>query len=146
LPILIRPDAAATTLNGKEVVVANRLEIYKCDACGKSVEVLTDGEGELLCCGEPMRPMRANTVDAAREKHVPVIKKTGGAVAVQVGDAPHPMEENHFIEWIDLMAEGQIHRQYLDPGEAPEAEFTAGGSRLTARAYCNLHGLWKGEV
>jgi superoxide reductase len=126
--------------------VANRLEIYKCNACGNIVEVLTGGEGELVCCGETMILVMENTVDAALEKHVPVIEKNSDDVKVKVGDIPHPMEDNHFIEWIELIAQGQIHRQYLDPGEAPEAEFAVGGNRLTARGYCNLHGLWKAEV
>jgi superoxide reductase len=123
--------------------LAKKLEIYKCEACGNIVEVLEGGEGELVCCGDPMQQMTENTVDAAKEKHVPVIEKVGGGIKVKVGDVPHPMEEKHYIQWIELIADGKAYRQFLKPGEAPEAFFAVEASQITAREYCNLHGLWK---
>jgi superoxide reductase len=123
--------------------LAERLEIYKCEACGNIVEVLEGGAGELVCCGEPMKLMTENTVDAAKEKHVPVIEKVEGGIKVKVGDVPHPMEEKHYIQWIELIADGKSYRQFLKPGDTPEAVFNISASQLTAREYCNLHGLWK---
>jgi superoxide reductase len=125
-------------------MMAERLEVYKCEACGNIVEVLHGGAGELVCCGQPMVMLKENTVDAAKEKHVPVIEKIAGGYTVKVGDVAHPMEEKHFIEWIELIADGQAYRQFLNPGEAPEATFMIDASQVTAREYCNLHGLWKG--
>lgn len=124
--------------------MAERLEVYKCGLCGNIVEVLHGGKGELNCCGKPMDLMTENTVDAAKEKHVPVLEKTSDGVKVKVGDVAHPMEEKHYIEWIEVMADGKIHRQFLNPGETPEASFNVGGDQVSARAYCNLHGNWKG--
>jgi len=106
--------------------------------------VIHGGAGELVCCGEPMKLLVENTVDAAKEKHVPVIEKVEGGVKVKVGDVPHPMEEKHFIEWIEIIADGKADRQFLHPGEAPEAVFKTDAQNVTAREYCNLHGLWKG--
>ncbi|MHC4121763.1 MAG: desulfoferrodoxin [Planctomycetota bacterium] len=125
--------------------MAQKLEIYKCAACGNIVQVLHGGAGELVCCGEPMKKMTENTVDAAKEKHVPVIEKTDGGFKVKVGSVAHPMEEKHYIEWIELLADGSAYRQFLQPGMAPEAVFTIQAESVTAREYCNLHGLWKGE-
>ena len=126
--------------------MAERLEIYKCEACGNLVEVLEGGEGELVCCGEPMKLLTENTVDAAKEKHVPVIETADGGVKVKVGDVPHPMEEKHYIQWIEVITDGRSYRQYLEPGSAPEAFFAIQAGELTAREYCNLHGLWKNTV
>ncbi len=123
--------------------MAERLEVYKCDACGNIVEVLTGGAGELVCCGEPMKRMTENTVDAAKEKHVPVIEQTADGIKVAVGSVAHPMEEKHYIEWIEIIADGKAYRQFLNPGEAPEAVFPIQATQVTAREYCNLHGLWK---
>jgi len=123
--------------------MAERLEVYKCDLCGNIVEVLHGGKGELVCCGKPMARLVENTVDAAREKHVPVIEKIEGGVKVKVGDVAHPMEEKHWIQWVEIIADGKTYRQYLNPGDAPEATFNVEAGRITAREYCNLHGLWK---
>jgi superoxide reductase len=123
--------------------MAKRLEVYKCDACGNIVEVLEGGAGELVCCGEPMKLMTENTVDAAKEKHVPVIEKVDGGIKVTVGSVAHPMEEKHYIQWIELIADGKAYRQFLEPGQAPEAVFGIDAAQVTAREYCNLHGLWK---
>lgn len=123
--------------------MAERLEVYKCDVCGNIVEVLHGGKGQLVCCGEPMILQKEGTVDAAREKHVPVIEKTADGYKVKVGETAHPMEEKHYIEWIELIADGKSYREYLSPGRAPEAEFCVRADSVTAREYCNIHGHWK---
>jgi len=123
--------------------MAERYEVYKCEVCGNIVEVLNGGGGELVCCGEAMKLLTENTVDAAKEKHVPVIEKVDGGYKVKVGEVPHPMEEKHLIQWIELNADGTIYRKYLEPGAVPEAVFSVSASEVTAREYCNLHGLWK---
>jgi superoxide reductase len=123
--------------------MAERHEVYKCDLCGNIVQVLAGGGGELVCCGEAMKKLTENTVDAAKEKHVPVIEKTDGGYKVKVGDVPHPMEEKHWIQWIELIADGKSYFQFLDPGQTPEAAFNVDAASVSAREYCNLHGLWK---
>jgi len=123
--------------------MAKKLEIYKCMICGNIVEVLHGGAGELVCCGEAMRLYAENTVDAAKEKHVPVIEKIDGGFKVKVGSTAHPMEEKHYIEWIELIANGKAYRQFLNPGDIPEAIFNIAADSVSAREYCNLHGLWK---
>jgi len=123
--------------------MAEKLEVYKCEACGNIVEVLHGGGGELVCCGAPMKLMVENTVDAAKEKHVPVIEKIDGGVKVTVGSVAHPMEDKHYIEWIEIIADGKIYRQFLNPGQTPEAIFKVEAAKVSAREYCNLHGLWK---
>jgi superoxide reductase len=123
--------------------MAERLEVYKCEACGNMVEVLHGGAGELVCCGQPMKRLVENTVDAAKEKHVPVIEKIDGGVKVKVGEVAHPMEDKHWIEWVEIIADGKAYRQFLNPGETPEATFNVVADSITAREYCNLHGLWK---
>ncbi len=120
-----------------------KLEIYKCEVCGNIVEVVHGGDGELVCCGQPMKQFTENTVDAAKEKHVPVIEKTADGFVVKVGSVAHPMEEKHYIEWVELVVDGKAYRQFLNPGEKPEATFTIKAQSVTAREYCNLHGLWK---
>ncbi len=123
--------------------MTKKLQIYKCALCGNIVEVLHQGGGELVCCGEPMKLMEENVVDAAQEKHVPVIEKTDDGINVKVGSVPHPMEEEHYIEWIELIADGRAYRQFLSPGDTPEALFEIEAQNITVREYCNLHGLWK---
>ncbi len=124
--------------------MAEKLEIYKCNVCGNIVEVLHGGQGELVCCGQPMVKLVGNTVDAAKEKHIPVVEKVDAGVKVKVGEVAHPMEEKHFIEWVEVIADGKAYRQFLNPGETPEATFNVEAEKITAREYCNLHGLWKG--
>ncbi|MDD4179496.1 MAG: desulfoferrodoxin [Candidatus Margulisbacteria bacterium] len=123
-------------------MVKNRLEVYKCSVCGNMVEVIHVGGGELVCCGKPMVLQIENTVDAAKEKHVPVIEKDGNGYLVKIGAVPHPMEEKHYIEWIELIVDGSAYRKFLKPGDKPEAFFELTGANITAREYCNLHGLW----
>ncbi len=123
--------------------MTEKLGIYKCEICGNIVEVLHEGKGELVCCGQPMKQLKENTVDASKEKHVPVVEKADGGFKVKVGGVAHPMEEKHYIEWIELIADGKAYRQFLKPGEAPEAFFRIDAVNVTAREYCNIHGLWK---
>jgi len=123
--------------------MAIKMGIYKCELCGNIVEVLHEGEGDLVCCNQQMKLFRENTVDASEEKHVPVITRTAGGFKVNVGRVPHPMEDKHYIEWIELMANGKAYRQFLNSGQAPEAEFCIDATNVTAREYCNVHGLWK---
>ncbi len=123
--------------------MTERLQVYKCEVCGNIVEVVHEGEGELVCCGQPMKLFVENTVDAAKEKHVPVVEKTAEGIKVKVGSVAHPMEEKHYIEWIEVIADGKAYRQFLNPGDAPEATFNVSAEQVTVREYCNLHGLWK---
>ena len=124
--------------------MTERLQVYKCDVCGNIVEVLHTGAGELVCCNQPMTLQDAKTADSAKEKHVPVIEKTDAGARVVVGSTPHPMEEKHYIEWIELLADGKAYRAFLAPGDAPEATFCVDATDVSAREYCNVHGLWKG--
>jgi superoxide reductase len=148
-------------------MMPEKLEVYKCDACGNIVEVTHGGGGELICCGQPMKLLVENTVDASQEKHVPVIEKTLTGFKVKVGTVAHPMEENHYIEWIELHVGDKVYRQHLKPGDPPEGKFCLSGTKgvakalvcgggdhpdselctpatpLIVREYCNVHGLWK---
>ena len=120
------------------------LSVYKCEHCGIMVEAIHAGGGSPTCCGDEMILLAENSTDAAQEKHVPVVEKIDGGYKVTVGSVAHPMAEEHYIEWIELIADGKSYRQFLEPGAAPEAEFTVTAGDVYARAYCNLHGLWKG--
>jgi len=124
--------------------MTERLQVFKCEICGNMVEVLHTGSGRLVCCGQSMQLLTENTVDAAKEKHVPVIEKTTAGTKVKIGSVPHPMEEKHYIEWVELSYEGKIYRQFLKPGDAPEAMFSIDVTEpAVAREFCNLHGVWK---
>jgi superoxide reductase len=118
-------------------------QIYRCNVCGNIVEVLHAGVGQLVCCGQPMELLTEKTVDIGLEKHVPIIEKVGNKVKVKVGSVPHPMEQKHCIEWIEIIADGRVYRKFLKPGNKPEAEFETTAEKIEAREYCNLHGLWK---
>jgi len=125
--------------------MAERLEIYKCEKCGNIVEVLQGGPGQLVCCGEPMELLDEQTADSSTEKHVPAVEKTDDGYMVKVGSVPHPMEEKHWIQWIELLSGGRAYRRFLKPGDAPEAVFAVEHSDdVTAREHCNVHGLWRG--
>jgi len=119
--------------------------VYKCDVCGNIVEVLHTGVGDLVCCGANMRKFDANTVDAAQEKHVPVIEQNGDEITVTVGSVEHPMTDEHHIEWIELIADDKSYRTFLNPGDKPQVTFCLKAEKLTAREYCNLHGLWEAK-
>lgn len=125
------------------MAVKNRLEVYKCSVCGNIVEVLFVGGGELVCCGKPMILQVENTVDASKEKHVPVIEKTADGIKVRIGSVPHPMEDKHYIQWVQVIAGEKSYREFLKPGMMPEAVFRLADGSMSAREYCNLHGLWK---
>lgn len=120
-------------------------KIYKCKTCGNIAELLIDGGQPLDCCGEEMQRLEANTVDASLEKHVPVIEKTETGYTVKVGSEPHPMIPEHYIQMIELIADGRSYKKFLNPDEQPEAEFCIEATEVIAREYCNLHGLWKNK-
>jgi len=119
--------------------------VYECKVCGNVVTLLRNGGGELVCCGEPMELLEEKNADSSTEKHVPVIEKTDSGYSVVVGSTLHPMEEKHFIEWIELIADGKSYRQFLQPGDQPKAEFCLDkkAKDVSAREFCNVHGLWK---
>ena len=125
--------------------MAERLQVYKCAGCGNTIEVLTGGAGSLECCGKPMQNLTAKTADAATEKHVPVVEKIDGGFNVKVGSVPHPMEDKHFIEWIEVLADGKVYRQFLTPGQPAEAVLPIEAASVTSREHCNVHGLWEGK-
>ncbi len=118
-------------------------EIYKCNVCGNIVQMVRSGPGQLVCCNQPMELQSEKTEDQGNEKHVPVIEKTESGFKVKVGSIPHPMEDDHHIEWIELIADGTSYRRFLKPGQPAEAEFCIKAEQVTAREFCNLHGLWK---
>lgn len=118
-------------------------QIYKCSICGNIVEVIHASGGELVCCGKPMELLAEKTQDQGYEKHVPVIEKTEQGILVKVGSISHPMEEAHYIEWIEIIADGQSCRKFLKSGDKPEALFEVTAKEVIAREYCTVHGLWK---
>ncbi len=118
-------------------------QVYRCNVCGNIVQVLHAGKGELVCCGQPMELLQEKTADVGLEKHVPVVETTDRGIKVKVGDVPHPMEEKHHIEWVEVLTDGGSYRRFLKPGDRPEAEFEIGAQKVAAREYCNIHGLWK---
>jgi superoxide reductase len=118
-------------------------QIFKCDVCGNIIEVLHGGEGDLVCCGQNMTLFDEKAADEGKEKHVPVIEVVDSGMKVKVGSNPHPMEEKHFIEWIELIDSDKTYRHYLKPGQSPETIFETRNKGVTAREYCSVHGLWK---
>jgi superoxide reductase len=123
--------------------MAERLGIYKCSICGNIVETIHGGHGDLVCCGQPMEFLAAKTADQGKEKHVPVIEKFGNGIKVKVGSIAHPMEDKHYIEWVEILQDGKAYRQFLTPGQTPEATFNLTGEGIVAREFCNVHGLWE---
>jgi len=123
--------------------MTKRLQIYKCDICGNIIEIMHEGMPALVCCNEKMKLRQENTVDAAQEKHVPKIEKVEGGYKVFVGEVEHPMVEDHYIEWIELIAGNEVYTKFLNPGEKPEAFFKTDAQDVYAREYCNLHGNWR---
>ncbi|MDC0584185.1 desulfoferrodoxin [Bacteroidales bacterium] len=120
-------------------------QVYECSVCGNVVEVLHEAKGTLSCCGQPMNLLEENTKDAAVEKHVPVVEKIEGGYKVTVGEVNHPMQDEHLIEWIELVTEDTVLRKYLKPGDAPQAIFYTDAENVFAREYCNLHGHWRSK-
>jgi superoxide reductase len=125
--------------------MTRKQQIFKCEICGNIVEVLHAGVGQLVCCDQPMTLLVENSEDADEEKHVPVIERTAEGILVKIGSTPHPMEEKHYIEWIQLIADEQSYRVFLTPANEPQALFKISADDVTARAYCNVHGLWQGQ-
>ncbi|MEM0301731.1 MAG: desulfoferrodoxin [Archaeoglobaceae archaeon] len=121
------------------------LQIYKCEICGNIVELVHAGKGQLVCCGRPMKLIEVKKAEEGREKHLPVVERTGDKITVKVGSVLHPMEEKHYIEWIELIADGFVYRKHLKPGDKPIAEFCVKAEKISAREYCNLHGLWQSD-
>ncbi len=126
-------------------MATEKMQVYKCNICGIVAEVLDGGAGELVCCGEPMALLEPKTAETGKEKHVPVIERIDEGIKVKVGSVPHPMEKEHYIQWIELIADDRAYRRFLKPGEAPEAVFEIQAEEVSARELCNIHGLWKGE-
>lgn len=127
--------------------MTERKQVYRCNICGNIIEVLHAGAGTLVCCGKEMELLNEASVDEGAEKHVPVIEKTGNNVKVKVGSIKHPMEEKHYIEWIELISDDKVYRKFLKPGEEPEAEFEVESSGdVKAREYCTVHGLWGSSI
>jgi superoxide reductase len=124
--------------------MTEQLQVFKCPICGIVAEALDGGAGEPVCCGRRMTLMEAKTAEAATEKHVPIVTQVDDGVVVRVGSVPHPMETQHFIQWIQVLADGKSYRQFLQPGDAPEAHFPVQGDGIVAREFCNQHGLWTG--
>ena len=126
--------------------MTKRNQIYKCEICGNIVEILHAAPGQLVCCKKPMGVLTGKKAEEGVEKHLPVVGKITGGVIVKVGSVPHPMEEKHWIEWIELVTANKVYRKILKPGKKAVAEFklTAKDTNPRARAYCNVHGLWQG--
>ena len=123
--------------------MTKRNEVYKCNVCGNIVEMLHTGDGDLVCCGENMILQPENTVDAGKEKHVPVIEKIKSGVLVKVGSVEHPMIDTHYVEWIEVHTDKRVYRINLKPGDKPQAEFMLEEDVIYAREYCNIHRLWR---
>ena len=121
-------------------------QIYKCNICDNIVEVLHASSGQLVCCGQPMELLKEKTEDIGQEKHVPLIERTDSGIKIKVGSVTHPMEEKHYIEWIEVIADGRSFRKFLNPSNKPEAEFEINAEKIEAREYCNIHGLWKSSL
>lgn len=120
-------------------------KIYKCSICGNIIELLHDGGKEIICCGKPMEILAEKNNNEGMEKHIPVVERTETGTRVKIGSIEHPMEENHYIEWIEINFDGKSGKKFLHPGEKPEAEFEARPENFTVRCYCNVHGLWKNK-
>jgi superoxide reductase len=123
--------------------MTKRLEVYKCEICGNIVEVLHEGKGALVCCGQEMKLMEEQTADQATEKHVPVMEKIPSGIKAVVGSTLHPMEEKHYIEWIEIITKGGASRKFLKPGDKPESLFKDVEGLEKIREYCSVHGLWQ---
>ena len=121
------------------------LDVFKCGKCGKMVMVVSNGDGQLVCCGMPMTMQEENTVDASTEKHVPVVESQGQGILVKVGSVPHPMDESHHLQWIEVISGPWLYVKGLKPGDKPEAVFPVPLKDVKARTYCNLHGLWSNK-
>jgi len=126
--------------------MVSRNQVYRCNSCGNMIEVVHAGGGKLVCCSSAMEQLVENTTDAAKEKHVPVAERVADGIRVTVGSVPHPMQEEHMIQWVELLEDGKVHRRHLEPGQPPVAEFAVYAESFAVREYCNLHGLWRAET
>lgn len=126
--------------------MAERHQVYKCEICGNIVELLHGGKGTLVCCGEPMILLEEHTADWKNEKHVPMVEKTDDGIKVTVGSTLHPMTDEHWIEWIEIIVDGKVYKEFLNPGDKPEVMFNVTGDKIIAREHCNIHGLWKNDM
>ncbi len=121
----------------------SRFDIYKCDKYGIIAQIMTTGAGKLVCCETSMDKMIENTTDAAKEKHIPVVEKIGNRLEVKVGSVNHPMNEDHFIQWVEVVGNEESFLKFLSYTDKPEAVFDLECDEFYVRAYCNLHGLWR---
>jgi superoxide reductase len=121
-------------------------EVYKCSVCGNIIKVVHASGGTLVCCGQPMVLQQEKTADAGKEKHVPVVEKTATGIIVKIGSVPHPMEEKHYIEWVEVRTGENVYIRGFKPGEKPEAEFPVTDTNVKVRAFCNVHGLWTNKA
>lgn len=126
--------------------MTNLFEVYKCEVCGNMTKVVHSSGGTLVCCGKPMTLQQEKTTDQGKEKHVPVVEKSAKGIIVKLGSIPHPMEEKHYIEWIEVRTKNNVYIKGLLPGDKPEAEFCVADTSVKARAYCNVHGLWTNRL
>ena len=125
--------------------MTGRLEVYACELCGNVVEMVRGAAGTLVCCGQPMKKKEEQTADWATEKHVPIAEAQAGGTLVKVGSTAHPMVDDHYIEWIEIINGDYVNRKHLKPGDKPEASFYVPcNDTLVLREYCNKHGLWRG--
>jgi len=122
------------------------LEVYKCGVCGNTTMVVSPSSGTLVCCGQPMNHQAEKKDDVGKEKHVPVIEKTVNGIRVKLGSVPHPMEEKHYIQWIEVISGDNLYVHGLKPGQAPETEFPVKADHVKVRAFCNVHGLWTSSL
>ncbi len=122
--------------------MTNKKEIYKCEVCGNIVEVLHNGVGTLVCCGQPMKLIEEKIQEEGNEKHIPIIQENEEGVNVKVGSVEHPMTPEHYIEWIEISTENGESKKFLTPDDKPEANFPVKNKNIKAREYCNVHGLW----
>jgi len=121
-------------------------EVYKCEVCGNITKVIHNSNGLLVCCGKPMILQQEKTADQGKEKHVPVVEKSEKGIMIRVGSIPHPMEETHYLEWVDVRTGENVYVRGFKPGEKPETEFCIADTNVKVRAYCNVHGLWTNKV
>ena len=126
--------------------MTKKLQVYKCEICGNIVEVLHEGVGQLVCCGQSMKLFEEKAKEEGKEKHLPVTEKTEKGMKVKVGSVPHPMEVNHYIEWIEVVTENGTEKKFLKPGTEPAAEFLCTQGAVSVREYCSVHGLWSVRV
>lgn len=126
--------------------MTKQLEVYKCGVCGNTIKVVHASGGTLVCCGQPMVLQQEKTADAGKEKHVPVVEKTAKGIIVKIGSIPHPMEEKHYIEWVEVRSGENLYIKGFKPGEKPEAEFCVSDANVKARIFCNVHGLWTNKA